>query len=97
MTDGLMNASLVDFYELTMADVYCRSGNAKRLACFDLFFRRVPDDGAFAIAAGLESVIDFLSNFAFTDDDIHYLDSLGRFSKGFLQQLAKLRFTGGIP
>ena len=67
---------LTDFYELTMANGCFEHGFKDQIAYFDMFFRRVPDGGGFAIAAGLEQVIDYIDNLEFTDEDIEYLKSL---------------------
>ena len=83
---------LTDFYELTMANGYISSGLGNRLACFDLFFRRVPDDGGFAIMAGLTQVIDYLQNLRFTEEDIRNLRDQGTFSEEFLDYLRKFTF-----
>ena len=61
---------LTDFYELTMANGYFETGMADDIAYFDMFFRRVPDGGGYAIMAGVEQMIDYLRNLKFTDDDI---------------------------
>ena len=66
---------LTDFYEFTMANGYLQSGIADTVAYFDMFFRRVPDNGGFAIMAGVEQLVDYLNNLKFTDDDIAYLRS----------------------
>ncbi|MEG2372477.1 MAG: nicotinate phosphoribosyltransferase, partial [Hydrogenoanaerobacterium sp.] len=57
---------LVDFYELTMANGYLEEGVGENIVVFDMFFRHIPDDGGFAIFAGLEQLIDYLSNLKFT-------------------------------
>lgn len=84
---------LTDFYELTMANGYLKSGLGDVTAYFDVFFRSVPDDGGFAIMAGLEQVIEYLSNLHFTKEDIEYLESKGIFSKEFLRYLEDFEFT----
>ncbi len=66
---------LCDFYELTMANGYFRSGMQDKITYFDLFFRKVPDEGGFAIAAGLEQAIEYIQNLHFGEDDIAYLRS----------------------
>lgn len=92
-----MNKTLLcDFYELTMANGYFELGKADEIAYFDLFFRRVPDGGGFAIAAGLEQVIDYIKNLKFTDEDVSFLRSKGLFSEKFLEYLHHFRFTGDI-
>ena len=83
---------LTDFYELTMANGFFESGNRDTIGVFDVFFRRVPDNGGFAISAGLEQAIDYLSNLHFTENDIRYLRSKNMFSEGFLNYLADFKF-----
>jgi len=87
---------LCDFYELTMGNGYFNYGYADRITYFDLFYRRVPDDGGYAIAAGLEQVIDYIQNLHFSAEDIEFLRSRGIFSEGFLDYLANFKFTGDI-
>ncbi len=89
-------AMLVDFYELTMAQGYFDAGKQDQIAHFDLFFRRVPDDGGYAIFAGRERIVDVVKSFHFNDDDITYLRSRGLFTEEFLAYLRNLRFTGDI-
>ena len=92
LVDGNLSM-LTDFYELTMANGYLCSGIGDRIAYFDMFFRRVPDDGGFAIMAGVEQVIDYIKNLRFDADDIAYLRGKGIFSPEFLDYLAKFRFA----
>ncbi len=87
---------LCDFYELTMSGGYFELGKSQETVYFDLFFRRVPDGGGFAIAAGLEQVIDYIKELRFTDDDIAFLRSKKLFSEEFLKYLSAFRFTGDI-
>ena len=87
---------LCDFYELTMGNGYYRNGFYKRNVYFDVFFRRVPDQGGFAIAAGLEQLIDYIENLHFTQEDIAYLRGRNLFCEEFLEYLANFRFTGDI-
>ncbi len=87
---------LCDFYELTMGNGYFESGLKDRITYFDVFFRSVPDNGGFAIAAGLEQVIEYIENLRFTDEDIEYLRGRKLFSEAFLQYLRNFRFTGDI-
>ena len=87
---------LCDFYELTMANGYFELGKADEISYFDVFFRKVPDGGGFAIAAGLEQVIDYVKNLKFTEEDIAFLRSKNLFSKEFLDYLRTFRFTGDI-
>ena len=94
MTNKDINLTmLVDFYELTMANGYFEQGMKDEIACFDLFFRRIPDEGGFAIMAGLEQLIDYLEKLSFTTADIEYLRSKGIFSNGFLQYLENFDFS----
>ena len=92
-----MNYTLLcDFYELTMANGYFELGKADEISYFDVFYRKVPDGGGFAIAAGLEQVIDYVKNLKFTEEDIAYLESKKLFSAEFLNYLRTFRFTGDI-
>lgn len=83
---------LCDFYELTMGNGYLLSGKRDMQACFDLYFRKVPDNGGFAIAAGLSEMIEFLEQLHFGKEDIEYLRSKHQFSEEFLQYLADFKF-----
>ncbi len=87
---------LCDFYELTMGNGYFESGFKDRITYFDVFYRNVPDNGGFAIAAGLEQVIEYIENLHFSDEDIEYLRGRNLFSEGFLEYLRGFRFTGDI-
>ncbi len=87
---------LCDFYELTMGNGYFANGMQDTVCYFDLFFRQVPDGGGFAIAAGLEQVIDYIKNLRFDPQDIDYLRTRGLFSEEFLDYLAHFHFTGDI-
>ncbi|MCD7768609.1 MAG: nicotinate phosphoribosyltransferase [Oscillospiraceae bacterium] len=93
---GLNLTMLCDFYELTMGNGYLASGMGDRITYFDLFFRTVPDGGGFAIAAGLEQVIDYIQDLHFGPEDIAYLRGRGIFSEEFLAYLADFHFTGDI-
>ena len=87
---------LCDFYELTMGHGYFQTGYKDRITYFDVFFRDVPDKGGFAIAAGLEQIIDYILDLHFDDDDIEYLRSKNLFSEEFLNYLRNFKFTGDI-
>lgn len=87
---------LCDFYELTMGNGYFENGMGETITYFDLFFRNVPDDGGFAIAAGLEQVIEYIENLHFTEQDIEYLRGRELFSENFLNYLKDFKFTGDI-
>ncbi len=84
---------LTDFYELTMANGYLKKGIGDRIAVFDMFFRKIPDEGGFAIFAGLEQLIDYLKNLKFTKQDIEYLRSKNTFCEEFLSYLENFRFS----
>ena len=75
---------LTDFYELTMANGYFETGMADDIAYFDMFFRRVPDGGGYAIMAGVEQMVDYLKKLKFTDEDIEFLRSKQIFCEDFL-------------
>jgi len=83
---------LVDFYELTMANGYLKNGVGEKIAYFDMYFRRVPDNGGYCIVAGLQQLIEYLKNLKFTDDDIEYLKSKKIFSKEFIDYLKNFEF-----
>lgn len=86
-------AMLSDFYESTMANGAILKGHKDTIAYFDMFFRRVPDDGGFAIMAGLEQLINDLKNFTFTDEDIEYMREQKTFDEKFLKYLKDFRFS----
>lgn len=88
-------ALLTDLYELTMAAAFLREGVGGR-ATFSLFTRRLPPGRGFLVAAGLEDVLEYLRAFRFDRPALEYLGSLGRFEPGFLDALARLRFTGDV-
>ena len=96
INDKLNLTMLCDYYELTMSQGYFATGYCDRIAYFDLFFRQCPDGGGFAIAAGLEQLIDYIENLHFTDEDIAYLRGRKLFSEEFLAYLKDFRFTGDI-
>lgn len=83
---------LTDFYELTMANGYFETGMADDIAFFDMFFRKIPDDGGFAIMAGLEQMIGHLNNLKFDERDIDYLRGKEMFSEDFLEYLRDFKF-----
>lgn len=88
---------LCDFYELTMANGYFQTPEVRdRITYFDMFFRDVPDNGGFAIAAGLEQLVEYIQNLHFSDEDIAYLRSKGCFQEDFLEYLRTFKFTGDI-
>lgn len=87
---------LCDFYEFTMSNGYFKNGFYKQKVYFDVFFRKVPDNGGFAIAAGLEQVIDYIKNLHFSSEDIDYLRSKGIFDEEFFEYLKNFKFSGDI-
>ena len=94
--DKLNMTMLCDFYELTMSNGYFRNSMRDRICYFDVFYRNVPDGGGFAIAAGLEQVIEYIRDLHFSEEDIAYLRGRGMFSEEFLDYLRSFRFTGDI-
>ncbi len=84
---------LTDFYEITMANGYFTNGLGNKTAYFDMFFRDLPDGGGFAIMAGVQQIVEYLSNLSFTPQDIDYLRGCGIFNEGFLQYLADFHFS----
>ncbi|MCT4661254.1 MAG: nicotinate phosphoribosyltransferase [Tissierellales bacterium] len=85
-------AMLTDFYEITMANGYFKKNMKDKIVYFDMFFRKIPDQGGFAIMAGLQPLIDYLNNLEFSDDDIDYLKSKKMFSDEFLEYLRNFKF-----
>ena len=96
INDKLNLTMLCDFYELTMSQGYFATGNADKIAYFDVFFRKCPDEGGFAIAAGLEQIVQYIQDLHFSAEDIEYLRGRNLFSDEFLAYLAEFRFTGDI-
>ena len=94
--DKLNMTMLCDFYELTMGQGYFEKGYQDRMTYFDVFFRQCPDGGGFAIAAGLEQIIQYVQELHFDPEDIEYLRSRNMFSEGFLNYLANFKFSGDI-
>ena len=94
--NGINLTMLCDFYELTMGNGYFVSGMQDRMTYFDVFFREVPDGGGFAIAAGLEQIIDYVQKLHFDEEDIAYLRGRGIFDEAFLEYLRNFKFTGDI-
>ena len=89
-------AMLCDFYEFTMSNGYFKNGLYRKNVYFDVFFRKVPDDGGFAIAAGLEQVVDYLRELHFEQEDVDYLRKKGIFDEAFLQYLLDFKFSGDV-
>ncbi len=87
---------LTDLYELTMMYGYWKKGMGRNRAVFDMFYRATSETTAYAIAAGLEQVIDYINNLRFEEHDIEYLRSLNLFDEEFLNYLRGFKFTGDI-
>lgn len=83
---------LTDFYELTMANGYFANNYADKTVYFDMFFRKVPDKGGFAIMAGVEQLVDYLNDLNFTEEDIEFLRRKNLFDENFLQYLLHFEF-----
>ena len=92
MIETINLTMLTDFYELTMANGYFKKGYKDKIAYFDMFFRKIPDGGGFAISAGLEQLISYLNNLEFEDRDIQYLKEKRMFDDGFLDYLKNFKF-----
>lgn len=89
-------AMLMDFYELTMSNAYFNEGIKDKMVYFDMFFRKVPENGGFAIMAGLEQVIEYINGLSFGEEDVEYLRGLNVFSEEFLEYLLDFKFSGSI-
>ena len=94
--NGINLTMLCDYYELTMGNGYFADDMQDKICYFDVFYRDVPDSGGFAIAAGLEQIIDYIQNLHFDAEDIEYLRGRNMFSEGFLDYLSSFKFTGDI-
>lgn len=94
--NGINLTMLCDFYELTMGNGYFKDGLGERVTYFDIFFRDLPDGGGYAVAAGLEQIVDYVQNLRFGPEDIDYLRGRGLFDEAFLDYLKNFRFTGDI-
>ena len=96
-TDQKLNMTMLcDFYELTMGNGYLKAGFQDRITYFDVYFRSVPDGGGYAIAAGLDQLIDYIEDLHFDQQDIDYLRGRGIFCEKFLDYLANFHFSGDI-
>lgn len=91
----MQSALFTDFYELTMAQGYFRDGPLRR-SVFDVFYRRQPWGGGYAVSAGLEPLLAALESFRFSEEDLAYLDTLKMFDRAFLDYLAAFRFKGDV-
>jgi len=100
MIEKINLSMLTDYYEITMANGYLEAGMQDEIAYFDLYFRKIPDKGGYAIMAGLDQAIQYMENLEFSEEDIEYLRSKGSFSEEFLNYLRNFRFScdvWGIP
>jgi len=95
LPSGQSHALLTDLYQLTMLQVYVVEG-MQDTAVFDLFARRLPQHRNYLIGCGLEDALDYLESLCFDDDALGYLDTLGKFTSGFLEYLSGFRFTGDV-
>ena len=84
---------LMDLYELTMANGIFTSDLRDTVTYFDMFFRKVPDDGGYAIMAGLQQLIEYMNDLKFNEDDIEYLRGLNLFSEEFIEYLKTFKFS----
>ncbi len=87
---------LCDYYEYTMSNGYMENGLSDRIVYFDLYFRNVPDGGGFAVAAGLEQLVSYITELRFDESDIEFMHSKGIFGERFLEYLKNFRFTGDV-
>lgn len=96
ISDFPQAAIFTDLYELTMMQGYHASGRASEWAAFELFFRRVPEDGGYCVAAGINDALEIVPRLKFTSEQLSYLATLKLFRSEFLEYLQALRFTGEI-
>ena len=89
-------ALLSDFYEFTMSNGFFIKNMNNDIAYFDVFFRQVPDNGGYAIFAGLEQIISYIKSLHFEESDIEFLRKTNKFSNDFLNYLSNFKFTGDI-
>ncbi len=87
---------MMDLYEMTMANGYFAHHDTQPRVIFDIFYRKNPDGGGFAIFAGLEQMLEYIENMHFTAEDIEYFDSLKLFSQDFLDYLKDFHFSGDV-
>ncbi|NJW54131.1 nicotinate phosphoribosyltransferase [Salinimicrobium oceani] len=89
------SGTYTDQYQLAMGQVYFKKGDAGKIAIFDYFFRKLPFDGGFAVFAGLETLLDILENFSFSEQDLNFLEQQG-FDAAYLSYLEDFRFRGKV-
>ena len=95
ITNNISSALFTDFYELTMAQGYWKD-NMNQKVVFDMFFRKNPFNGGFSVLAGNETLMDYILNFRFSEQDISYLSEQNIFEQGFLDYLKDFKFTGDL-
>ena len=95
MNKYIGDALHTDLYQINMGYAYFKDGVHERKAYFDVYFRKIPFGGGYAVFAGLEKVVEYLNSFEFTDGDIEYLAGLG-YEDSYLQYLKQMKFTGSI-
>ena len=89
-------ALLSDFYEFTMSNGYFVKNMSDKIAYFDVFFRKIPDNGGYVIFAGLEQIIEYIKDLHFENSDVDFLRKTNKFSEDFLNYLSNFKFTGDI-
>lgn len=87
---------MVDFYEHTMAQTYFDNGGKDVIVYFDMFYRRKPFEGGYAISGGLDNIVQFIKRFKINEEDIAYLRTVGDFTEDYLEYLKNLKFTGDV-
>jgi len=87
---------LTDLYQLTMMQGYLVNGCRDKEAVFDVFFRTLPYQGGYALAAGLEQVVEYIENLTFSEENLAYLKSLNLFTDDFIEELRNFHFTGDL-
>ncbi|MBS6163554.1 MAG: nicotinate phosphoribosyltransferase, partial [Clostridiales bacterium] len=87
---------LTDFYEITMANGYFTNHFENTIGYYDMFFRKVPNDGGFAIMAGVQQVVEYIENLTFTEEDLAYLRSVKIFNEQFIEYLKNFKFVCDI-
>ena len=92
LSNGLNLTMLADFYELTMSNGYFAQGKQDEIGYFDMFFRKIPEDGGFAIMCGVEQLVEYMQSIEFTDSDIEFLRSKNLFCEEFLDYLKNFEF-----
>ena len=95
MNKYIGDALHTDLYQINMGYAYFKDGIHERKSYFDVYFRKIPFGGGYAVFAGLEKVVKYLNSFEFTDSDIEYLAGLG-YEDSYLQYLKQMKFTGSI-